>query len=78
VLLLLERLNGRRLVLLIDTTFPTIAFDIHQLVHGESVLLVEGDTVQLLDGSDGLFGGFILDEGESAKDEKNEINDLFI
>ena len=30
------------------------------------MLLVEGDTVQLLDGGDGLFGGLVLDKSEPA------------
>ena len=65
VLLLLERLDMGRLVILLNAALATIALDIHQLVHGEGVLLVQGNAVQLLDGGDGLFGGLVLDEGES-------------
>jgi hypothetical protein len=31
------------------------------------VLLVEGNAVQLLDGSEGLFGGLVFNKGESIK-----------
>lgn len=65
VLLLLERLNLGLDVFILNATFTTIALDIHQLVHGKGVLLVEGDTVQLLDGGDGLFGSLVLNESES-------------
>jgi hypothetical protein len=64
VLLLLERLHHGGLVFLIDATFATIALNIHQLVHGQSVLLIEGNSVELLNGSDCLFGGLVFDEGE--------------
>lgn len=65
MLLLLEGFDGGGLVFLVDASFPAITIDIHQLVNGESVLLIEGYTVQLLDGSDGLFGGLVLNEGET-------------
>jgi hypothetical protein len=64
VLLLLERLHNGGLVLLIDATFATIALNIHQLVHGQSVLLIEGNAVELLDGSHCLLGGLVFDKGE--------------
>jgi hypothetical protein len=66
VLLLLERFQSGGLVFLIDPTFATITLNIHQLVHGECVLLIERDTVQLLDGGHGLLGGFVFHEGKSA------------
>lgn len=71
VLLLLERLDGWRLVLLFDTSFTAIAIDIHQLVHGKGVLLVQGDTVELLNGGDGLFGRLVLDEGKTIQPRIN-------
>lgn len=66
VLLLLKGFDSGGLVFLVDTSFTTVAVNIHQFVDSESVLLVEGDTVQGLHGSDGLFGSLIFDEGETA------------
>lgn len=65
MVLFCEWLDSRRLVFLVDTSFSAIAFNIHQLVHEEGVLFIKGGSVQLLDGGDGLFGGFVFDEGKS-------------
>lgn len=65
VLLLLERLNLGGLVFLLNASLAAIPLDIHQLVDGQGVLLVKGNTMQLLDGSKGLFGGLVFNKGES-------------
>jgi hypothetical protein len=66
VLLLLERFQSGGLVFFVDSTFATITLDIHQLVHGEGVFLIERNAVQLLHGGHSLLGGFVFDERESA------------
>jgi hypothetical protein len=66
VLLLCEWFDSRRLVFLVDTSFPAITFDIHQFVNEEGMLLIKGRSVQLLYGGNGLLCGFVLDEGKSA------------
>jgi hypothetical protein len=74
VRLLLERFQGGCLVFFIDATFATITFDIHQLVHGHNVLLIKGDTVQLLDGCDCLLRGFVFHKREPiSSQQKLEI-----
>jgi hypothetical protein len=67
VLLLLERLELGSVVFLLDASLTTIALNIHQLVHSQGVLLIERNTVQLLDGGEGLFGGLVFNKGESRR-----------
>lgn len=74
VFLLLEGLDRWSLVLFIDTSLTAIAVDIHQFVHGQGVLLIQGGTVQVLDCGDGLFGGLILDEGKSKLCKRTNIS----
>jgi hypothetical protein len=66
VLLLLVRFQGGGLVFFVDPTFATITLNIHQLVHGQGVLLIERNAVQLLDGGHSLLGGFVLHKGKSV------------
>ena len=76
VLLLLERLQLGSMVFLLNATFPTISLNIHELVDGKSVLLIERDTVQLLDSGQGLFGRLELNKGESKNNNHNLVNHL--
>jgi hypothetical protein len=74
VLLLLERFRSDWLVFFIDTTFTTITLDIHQLVDSHNVLLIERDAVQLLDGGNCHFRGFIFHKSEPiSPQQKLEI-----
>jgi hypothetical protein len=66
MLLLLERLNLRRMVLLVDATLLAVAVDVSKLVHGHDVLLVEGGAVKLFDGRNRLSGCAVLDKSISV------------
>lgn len=52
--LLLERLNFRRAVFLIDAAFTSVTVDIGQFVYGHGMFLVERNSVKLLDSGNSL------------------------
>ncbi len=52
--------------LLVHAALAAIPVDVGELVHTQSVLLIEGNVVELPDGRVGLGGGGELDEGEPA------------
>ena len=51
-----------RLIYVIDAAFPSIPFDVCDLVDGESMSLVDGGTVELLGSCDGLLWGLVFDK----------------
>jgi hypothetical protein len=60
---LLKGRNLRCVVLLVDASLLAVTVNVGQLVDGHGVLLVEGGSVELLDGGDGLGGCAVLDKG---------------
>lgn len=69
MLLLIERLDNRLFVFLLDPTLSAIALDVGQLVDAQRVLLVEGNHVQLADSRAGLGGGRELDKGKAVEEK---------
>ena len=63
--LLLERLNLRWVILIIDSSFAAIAVDVVELVDENGMLFVQRCMIESFDGSDGLLWGSELDEGKS-------------
>lgn len=66
MLLLLERLDLGRRVLVVNLALPAIVVDIGKLVDAQGVPLVESDQVKLSHSSGGLGFCRILDEGEAS------------
>jgi hypothetical protein len=60
-----KRLDLRRVVFLVYPSFSTVFFNICELVDGEGVFLVEWLSVELFRGGNRLFGGLVLDKGET-------------
>jgi hypothetical protein len=59
------------MILLLNASLATIALNIHKLVDGQGVLLVEGNAVQLLDGGECLLGSLVFNKGESREKKKS-------
>lgn len=62
MLLLLERLDVGRVVLLVDASFTSIAVNVSELVYSYRVFLVEWSAVEGLDGCGGFAGCCELDK----------------
>lgn len=63
MLLLLERRDLGRVVLLVDAALFAVAVDVGQLVDGHGVFLIERGAVELLDSRDSLGRRTVFDEG---------------
>lgn len=58
-----ERLDGGWDVFVFDTAFAAKVLNVGKLVDTDSVFAVKRDAVEGFAGGEGLFGGFVLDEG---------------
>ena len=65
-----EGLDLGRVIVIVYSSFSAIFLNICEFVDCDGVFLIEGRSVQLFRGCDGLFGGGILDEGESTRESE--------
>lgn len=61
-----EGLDDGRDVLVLDAALAAKVLDVGELVDADGVFAVEGDAVEGFAGGEGLFWGFVLDEGVSV------------
>src|SRR4051812_15585148 len=71
MLLLFERLGVGWLIFLVDAALTPVPINICKLINSESVFLVKGGSVEMLNSGHGLFRCLVLDESESSG-QKNE------
>lgn len=62
MLLFCEVIDLRCLVFVINAAFPSISFNVCDLVDGKCMSFVNGGTVELLGSCDGLLGRLVFDE----------------
>lgn len=58
-----ERLDGGRNIFVLDTALTAKVLNVGELIDADGVLTIKGDAVEGFAGGEGLFGGFVLDEG---------------
>lgn len=58
-----ERLDGGRDIFVLDTALTAKVLNVGELIDADGVLTIKGDAVEGFAGGEGLFGGFVLDEG---------------
>lgn len=74
MLALSERFDGGRDIFVLDAALATKVLDVGELVDTDGMFPVEGDAVEGFAGGEGLFGGFVLDEGVAVcKGQRSQV-----